>query len=149
MNGILDLPWWGTLLATLCMTHFPIVSVTIYLHRHQAHRAVDLHPASAFVFRCWLWLTTGMTTKFWRRYTENITLLSRGAELYREEGKNQETLEKYGHGTPDDWLERHIFGPHDRIGVATMLFINLMLFGVDIATSKQWIRRPISYRGGS
>lgn len=77
------------------------------------------------------------------------TVLSRGAELYREEGKNQETLEKYGHGTPDDWLERHIFGPHDRIGVATMLFINLMLFGVDIATSKQWIRRPISYRGGS
>ena len=108
------------MIVTLCMTHFTIASVTIYLHRHQAHRALDLRPACAFVFRLWLWLTTGMTTKNWaaihrkhHAFVDQIgdphspqtvglwTVLSRGAELYREEGKDPETLEKYGHGTPD------------------------------------------------
>jgi stearoyl-CoA desaturase (delta-9 desaturase) len=148
LNGILDLPWWATVVVTLCMTHFTIASVTIYLHRHQAHRAIDLHPACAFIFRLWLWLTTGMTTKNWaaihrkhHAFVDKIgdphspqtvglwTVLSRGAELYREQGKDPKMLARYGHGTPDDWLERHVFGPHDRIGVATMLIINLTLFG--------------------
>lgn len=147
-TGIFDLPWWGYIVVTLAFTHFTIASVTIYLHRHQAHRALDLHPAIAFVFRLWLWLTTGMTTKTWtavhRKHHAFVDgpddphspqvlglskVLSEGAELYRDAGKVAETLDQYGHGTPQDWLERKVFGPHDRIGVATMLIANLSLFG--------------------
>ena len=147
-NGIFALNWWTIIVVTLLMTHATIASVTIYLHRHQAHRALDLHPAIAFLFRLWLWLTTGMTTKNWaaihrkhHAFVDNLgdphspqlvglsKVLFEGAELYRDEGKNAETLIKYGHGTPDDWLERKVFGPHDRIGVATMLLLNLILFG--------------------
>ena len=147
-NGYFALPWWGLIIVALAMTHMTIAAVTIYLHRYQAHRALELHYVTAFIFRVWLWLTTGMTTKNWtaihRKHhafvdavgdphsPRNVGLfkvLSEGAELYRDEGKNAETLEKYGKGTPDDWLERHVFGLHDRIGVATMLIINVFLFG--------------------
>ena len=64
-SGLLDLPWWGYVVVTLAMTHVTIASVTIFLHRHQAHRALDLHPLPALFFRFWLWLTTGMVTKEW------------------------------------------------------------------------------------
>lgn len=147
-TGIFDLPWWGYVAVTLIFTHLTIVSVTVYLHRHQAHRALDLHPAVALLFRSWLWLTTGMTTKTWtaihRKHHAFVDgpqdphspqifglkkVLSEGAELYRAAGKDREMLEKYGHGTPDDWLERKVFAPHDRIGVGVMLLTNLFLFG--------------------
>lgn len=147
-NGIIELPWWGYIIVALTFTHFTIASVTIYLHRHQAHRALDLHPAIAFVFRLWLWLTTGMTTKTWtaihRKHHAFVDrpedphspqtlglskVLREGAELYRSAGKDRAMLENYGHGTPHDWLERHVFGPHDRVGVATMLIANIFLFG--------------------
>ncbi len=147
-DGIFDLPWWGVIAVTLVFTHITIAAVTIFLHRHQAHRAVDLHPVVAFFFRLWLWLTTGMTTKVWtavhRKHHAYVDqhadphspkvlglskVLREGAELYRAAGKDPATLEKYGHGTPNDWFERHVFGPHDRIGVVTMLTLNLVLFG--------------------
>ncbi|MGR9091858.1 MAG: fatty acid desaturase, partial [Gammaproteobacteria bacterium] len=147
-NGIFDLPWWGVIAVTLLVTHVTIAAVTIFLHRHQAHRAIDLHPVVAFFFRLWLWLTTGMTTKVWTavhrkhhafvdqredphspKFLGLSKVLREGAELYRTAGKDPATLEKYGHGTPDDWLERHVFGPHDRIGVFTMLTLDIVLFG--------------------
>jgi stearoyl-CoA desaturase (Delta-9 desaturase) len=147
-DGLLDLPWWGVVLATLALTHITIASVTIFLHRHQAHRALELHPAVSHFFRFWLWLTTGMITKHWaaihRKHhakcetTEDPhspqvlglkKVLLEGAELYRNEGKNQETLEKYGKGTPDDWLENNIYTPHSGHGIVLMLIIDILLFG--------------------
>ncbi|HVY07029.1 MAG TPA: fatty acid desaturase [Burkholderiales bacterium] len=146
-NGLIALPWWGYVLVVLGLTHITIAAVTIYLHRHSAHRALDLHPSVAHFFRFWLWLTTGMSTKAWtaihRKHhakceTEEdphspqiLTLqkvLLEGSELYRAEAANQETLEKYGHGTPDDWLERNVYS-RDKGGVGLMLAINILLFG--------------------
>jgi stearoyl-CoA desaturase (Delta-9 desaturase) len=147
-TGLLDLPWWGYVVATLGLTHITIAAVTIYLHRHSAHRALDLHPLVSHFFRFWLWATTGMTTKAWTAihrkhhakcetaedphspqiFGIGVVLLT-GAELYRKEGANKETLEHYGHGTPDDWLERHVYGVHDRVGIGSMLVLDVILFG--------------------
>jgi stearoyl-CoA desaturase (Delta-9 desaturase) len=147
-QGILNLAWWQVLIYTLVLTHITIASVTIYLHRHQAHRAMDLHPAIAHFFRFWLWLTTGQVTKEWvaihRKHHAKCetqddphsphahgieTVFWKGAELYRAESKNLETLAKFGHGTPSDWLERHIYSRFSWQGVALMLIIDLALFG--------------------
>jgi stearoyl-CoA desaturase (delta-9 desaturase) len=125
-----------------------MISVTVFLHRHQAHRSLDLHPIASHFFRLWLWLTTGQVTKEWvsihRKHhakCETVDdphspqvygikkLLLEGAELYRTESKNLETLQKYGHGTPDDWMERNIYGHNNWMGVGLMLVINLALFG--------------------
>ncbi len=146
-TGFFDLPWWGYIVYTLAVTHVTIAAVTIFLHRHQAHRALELHPLPSHFFRFWLWLTTGMLTKTWtaihrKHHAKCETaedphspqifginkVLWEGAELYRQEGQNQETLERYGHGTPDDWLEHHVYN-HDRIGIWLMMAINVALFG--------------------
>ena len=63
--SLLDLPWWGVLFTTLVMTHITVVAVTLYLHRDQTHRSIDLHPAVRHAFRAWLWLSTGIITKEW------------------------------------------------------------------------------------
>ncbi len=146
-TGILDLPWWGYVVYTLVITHITIAAVTIYLHRHSAHRALDLHPIVSHFFRFWLWLTTGMLTKHWtaihrKHHAKCETVddphspqifglrkvLFQGAELYRQEGRNKDTLERYGYGTPDDWLERNVYC-HDRYGIAIMLITNVILVG--------------------
>jgi stearoyl-CoA desaturase (delta-9 desaturase) len=146
--GLFDLPWWGYGLTTLIFTHITIAAVTIYLHRCQAHRALDLHPVPSHFFRFWLWMTTGMQTKHWtavhRKHHARcetaedphspqilgITkVLREGAELFRIEAKNQETLDKYGSGTPDDWLERYVYAKHSSSGVGLMLVIDVILFG--------------------
>ena len=140
---------WQLVAFTLLMTHITIASVTIYLHRHQAHRSLDLHWLPAHFFRLWLWLTTGMTTKAWaaihRKHHAKCetdedphspqvmginTVFWQGAELYRREAGNAETLRKYGHGTPDDWLENHVYAYFPWQGVGVMLVIDLALFGV-------------------
>lgn len=147
-HGLIDLPWWGYLVVALVVTHITIASVTIFLHRAQAHRALDLHPIVSHFFRFWLWLTTGMVTKEWvaihRKHHAKVetvddphspmtkgieTVFWKGAELYREEAKNQETLSKYGHGTPDDWMERNVYARFSWQGVGLMLAVNLVLFG--------------------
>src|SRR3990170_2026743 len=147
-SGLLDLPWWGYLLCGLGLTHVTIAAVTIYLHRCQAHRALDLHPAVSHFFRFWLWLTTGMVTKVWaaihRKHHARVEtaedphspqifginkVLWEGAELYRKEAGNQETIDKYGLGTPDDWLERHLYTPYDRFGIVILFVVNFALFG--------------------
>jgi stearoyl-CoA desaturase (Delta-9 desaturase) len=148
-HGVWNLAWWQVLIYTLITTHITIASVTIYLHRHQAHRALDLGPVPSHFFRFWLWLSTGQITKVWaaihRKHhakcetaedphspqTRGIeTVFWKGAELYRAEAKNKETMEKYGHGTPDDWIERHLYTKHSAAGVVLMLVINVALFGV-------------------
>jgi stearoyl-CoA desaturase (delta-9 desaturase) len=146
--GILDLPWWGYVILTLAVTHVTIAAVTIYLHRQSAHRALDLHPVISHFFRFWLWLTTGMVTKEWtaihRKHHAKVEtaedphspvalgirkVLLEGAELYRAESKNLETLEKYGRGTPDDWIERNLYTRFSWQGVGLMMIIDLILFG--------------------
>jgi stearoyl-CoA desaturase (delta-9 desaturase) len=147
-QGVLNLAWWQVLIYTLVVTHITIASVTIYLHRHQAHRAMDLHASVAHFFRFWLWLTTGQVTKEWvaihRKHHAKCetkddphsphahgieTVFWKGAELYRAESKNLETLAKFGHGTPSDWVEHNIYSRFSWQGVALMLIIDLALFG--------------------
>jgi stearoyl-CoA desaturase (delta-9 desaturase) len=147
-HGLLPMPWWGYVVLTLALTHVTIAAVTIFLHRAQAHRGLDLHPVISHFFRFWLWLTTGMVTKEWvaihRKHhafvetaddphspqTRGIrTVLLQGTELYRAEAKNRETLEKYGLGTPDDWLERNVYERFSWQGVGLMMVINLILCG--------------------
>ena len=147
-GGLLQLAWWQVLLIGLVLTHITIVSVTLYLHRHSAHRALDLHPAVQHFFRFWLWMTTGMTTKAWtaihRKHHAKCEreedphspqifglrkVLWQGAELYRAEAANPDTLARYGHGTPDDWLERRLYSRYSILGVSLMLIIDVVLFG--------------------
>jgi stearoyl-CoA desaturase (delta-9 desaturase) len=148
MLGVLDMPWWGYVAYTLIATHITIAAVTIYLHRHQAHRALDLHWLPSHFFRFWLWLTTGMVTKEWtaihrKHHAKCETaedphspqvkginkVLWEGTELYRKESFNRETLERYGHGTPDDWIERHLYARHSVVGVSLLLALDFVLFG--------------------
>jgi stearoyl-CoA desaturase (delta-9 desaturase) len=148
-NGVTRLTAWQVFFYTLAVTHITIASVTIYLHRHQAHRALELHAIPSHFFRFWLWLTTGQVTKEWasihRKHhakcdteedphspvTRGIKkVFWEGAELYRAESKNLETMEKYGHGTPDDWIERNLYTRFSWQGVALLLVVNFMLFGV-------------------
>ena len=147
-HGLTGMVWWQVLIAALVMTHITIASVTIYLHRHQAHRALDLHPIASHFFRFWLWLTTGMVTKEWaaihRKHHAKCEQVGdphspvvfgikkvfwEGSELYRAEAKNQETMERYGHGTPDDWIERNLYTRFSWQGVGLMLIIDVALFG--------------------
>jgi stearoyl-CoA desaturase (delta-9 desaturase) len=147
-HGLWDLHWWQVLLIALALTHVTIASVTIFLHRHQAHRSLDLHPLPSHFFRFWLWMTTGMVTKEWaaihRKHhakcetpedphspqTRGLsTVFWTGAELYRAESENAETMTKYGHGTPDDWIERNVYTRFSVLGVSLMLIIDVVLFG--------------------
>nr|MDP2192634.1 fatty acid desaturase [Rhodoferax sp.] len=147
-NGFWQLAWWQIVLFTLAVTHVTMVSVTVFLHRHQAHRALDLHPIASHFFRFWLWLTTGQVTKEWtaihRKHhakCEQVqdphsphvhgikTVLLQGYELYRAEAVNKETLARYGHGTPNDWLERNLYTRFSWHGVGVLLVIDLALFG--------------------
>jgi len=147
-SGLFVMPWWGYVIVTLAMTHITIAAVTIYLHRHSAHRALDLHWLPSHFFRMWLWLTTGMETKEWtavhrkhhaRCETEEDPhspvvmginkIMWQGADLYKLETRNIETLNKFGQGTPDDWLERNVYTAHSVLGIALMMIINIICFG--------------------
>ena len=167
-GGLVDASAWQIVLYILVTTHLTIASVTIFLHRAQAHRALDLHAIPAHFFRVWLWLTTGQETKEWvavhRKHhakcetdedphspqTRGIrTVLLRGTELYRAEAKCVETQEKYGHGTPNDWLERNLYARYSWQGVGVMLMIDLMLFGAIGATvwAIQMVWIPVTAAG--
>ncbi|MFM2449501.1 MAG: hypothetical protein RIS44_1951 [Pseudomonadota bacterium] len=167
-NGLIQTTWWQLVVIALVFTHITIASVTIFLHRAQAHRSLELGPVPSHFFRFWLWLTTGMVTKEWvaihRKHhakceteedphspvTRGIkTVLLTGSELYRAESKVQDTLDKYGHNTPDDWLERNLYTRFSWQGVGLMLIINVALFGAIGATiwavQMAWI--PITAAG--
>src|SRR5512144_168426 len=140
---------WGTWIAyTLVVTQLTIFSVTLYLHRSQTHRGVDFHPVLAHFFRFWSWLTTGMVTKEWvaihRKHHAKVEteedphspqiygikkVFWDGVSLYRDASEVKEDLEKYGRGTPDDWIERKLYAAHPYWGPTLMLFISVALFG--------------------
>jgi stearoyl-CoA desaturase (Delta-9 desaturase) len=148
-SGLLNLPWWGDLLAGLVLVQITIAGVTLYLHRCQAHRALEVHPVVSHFFRLWLWLTTGMITKEWaaihRKHhakceTEDDPhsprihginkILFTGVVMYVKESHKAETMSRYGHGTPDDWLEHHVYTPLNKWGVVVLAAIDLALFGL-------------------
>ncbi|HEY2023224.1 DesA family fatty acid desaturase [Paraburkholderia sp.] len=148
-HGLLQLSWWQLIVYTLIATHITIIGVTVYLHRCQAHRALDLHPVASHFFRFWLWMTTGMLTGQWaaihRKHhakceteedphspqTRGIwKVLLEGAELYRVEAKNEETMRKFSHGTPNDWMERNVYTKYPILGVSLMMVVNVALFGI-------------------
>lgn len=167
-DGLVGFSGWEVLAFTLVVTHITIAAVTIFLHRAQAHRALELHGIPAHFFRFWLWLTTGMVTKEWvaihRKHhakceteedphspqTRGIkTVLLTGSELYRTEAKNLETIEKFGHQTPDDWIERNLYTRYSWQGVGVMLIIDVLLFGAIGASvwAVQMIWIPITAAG--
>lgn len=147
--GFFPLPWWGYVAVLMIFTQLTIFSVTLYLHRCQAHRGLDLHPIISHIFRFWLWLTTGMVTKEWaaihRKHHAKVEtdedphspqtkgikkVFFEGAELYKLETRNKETMERYGEGTPTDWIERNLYSRFSTTGLVLMAVINLLLFGV-------------------
>lgn len=149
LYGVLNLSFWGYVIALLILTQITIASVTLYLHRYQTHRALTLHPVVSHFFRFWLWMTTGMVTREWvaihRKHhaTTDVDgdphspkveglkkVFWQGAELYRKASKDKEMIEKYSHGTPDDWIERNLYSRFSAMGIVLMLFTNLVLFGV-------------------
>ena len=147
-EGLMAVSVWHVVGYALLVTHITIAAVTIYLHRHQAHRALDLHPLVSHFFRLWLWMTTGMRTIDWvavhrKHHAECETVndphspqvlgikkvLTQGAELYQKEAANPQTLEQFGKGTPDDWIERNLYLRFSYLGIVLMLMINVTLFG--------------------
>ena len=146
--GLLDVSPWAIVLIVFGLTHVTIAAVTIFLHRHQTHRALELNFVVSHFFRFWLWLTTGTVTREWvaihRKHHARCEtaddphspqvrgiwkVLFEGYELYRLEAGNAATLETYGRNTPDDWIERHLYAKHSRLGLGIMLTIDLVLFG--------------------
>ncbi|MCL1635077.1 fatty acid desaturase [Luteimonas sp. SX5] len=147
-GGLLQFGWGALAIYFLIATQLTIFSVTLYLHRSQAHRGVDFHPVLAHFFRFWTWLTTSMITKEWvaihrkhhakceteedphsPMYKGIKTVFWRGVELYREARSQREDIEQYGKGAPNDWIERHLYTPHATMGPTLLLFISFALFG--------------------
>jgi stearoyl-CoA desaturase (delta-9 desaturase) len=166
--GLANLSVWGYVGVTLVTLHLTMIGVTLYYHRDQAHRSIDLHPALRHFFRFWLWLTTGASTKEWvavhrkhHAFTERENdphsprifglkkVLLEGAELYRGEARKPETLEKYGKGTPDDWLERRLYTNHTYMGITFLVIFDLVLFGVPgiIMVALQLVNMPFMAAG--
>ena len=148
LEGLLQLPTWGYITLGLILTQITIASVTIYLHRHQAHNALELHPVISHFFRFWLWLTTGMNTREWvavhrKHHAKCETpddphspvveglgkILFTGVWFYHKAAQDQETLERYGKGTPDDVMQRHLYNRFPLLGILLMLAIDTVLFG--------------------
>ena len=147
-GGLLQFGWWEMLLYLLVVTQITIFTVTLYLHRSQAHRGVDFHPALAHFFRFWSWLTTSMITREWaaihRKHhakceTEDDphspmhkgigNVLWKGADMYRESRLDRASIEQYGKGCPDDWIERNLYTRFATLGVVLLLVASFVLFG--------------------
>jgi stearoyl-CoA desaturase (delta-9 desaturase) len=148
-SEVFDFPWWIYGVVALGLTHITIVAVTVFLHRCQAHRALDLHPAVSHFFRLWLWLTTGMVTKEWvaihRKHHARCEtpddphspqvfginrVLWAGVLLYVKESRNRDTIERYGYGAPDDWLERNVYTIYAKVGLTLFGAADVLLFGI-------------------
>lgn len=167
MYGLLDLNFWGYALVSFLMVQTTVLCVTLYLHRDAAHRGLDLHPALRHFARFWLWVSTGISTRQWvaihRKHharcetpddphspqVEGLKkVLLEGAELYQEEARNPETIEKYGRGTPDDWLERRFY-TRQNLGITIFVITMLLLFGVPgiIMIAIQMVSQPLLAAG--
>jgi stearoyl-CoA desaturase (delta-9 desaturase) len=168
LYGLLDLSLWGYFLTTFILVQITMMSVTVYLHRDQAHRALDLHPVLRHFFRFWIWCTSGMLTREWvaihRKHHAFCEMpddphspviygikkvLLEGAELYRVEKDNPATLEKFGRGTPDDWLERNVYLRFPFGGIILLVLVDLLLFGVPgiIIIAVQMVSMPVFAAG--
>jgi stearoyl-CoA desaturase (delta-9 desaturase) len=168
LYGILNLSFWGYVLVTFLMVQVTFMGVTLWLHRDATHRSLDLHPALRHVFRLWLWLSSGIVTKEWvavhRKHHARCEtaddphspvifglkkVLLEGAELYQAQARNPETQEKYGRGTPDDWMERNVYSRYRNYGIVIMIAIDLLLFGVPgiIVLAVQMLANPLMAAG--
>ncbi|HEY5806494.1 MAG TPA: fatty acid desaturase [Povalibacter sp.] len=168
LYGILNLSFWGYVLVTFLMVQVTFMGVTLYLHRDATHRSLDLHPALRHFFRFWLWLSSGIVTKEWvavhRKHhakceTEEDPhspvvfglkkVLLEGAELYQVAARDPELQEKFGRGTPNDWMERNVYLRHRNFGILAMVIIDLILFGVPgiIVLAVQMLANPLMAAG--
>ncbi len=168
LYGILNLSFWGYVLVTFVMIQITFMGVTLYLHRDATHRSLDLHPALRHFFRFWLWMSSGIVTREWvavhrKHHAKCETkddphspvihglkkVLLEGAELYQVEARNPETTEKFGRGTPDDWMERNVYLKYRNFGIALMVVIDLILFGVPgiIILAAQMLANPLMAAG--
>lgn len=167
-HGVLQLPLWGYVVLTFIFVQISMMGVTLYLHRDQAHRAIALHPALRHFFRLWIWLTSGMVTRTWvaihRKHHAMVErdgdphspqvfglrrVLLEGSELYRIEAEKDDTLAKYGRGTPDDWIERHVYDRYSSLGIYTVLCIDIVLLGLPGITvfAVQMLAMPVFAAG--
>jgi stearoyl-CoA desaturase (delta-9 desaturase) len=167
--GLLDLNFLGYFVVTLCMAQFSLMGITLYLHRDQAHRSVDLHPALRHIFRLWIWMTSGAITREWvavhRKHHAMCEregdphsprvfglkrVLLEGSELYRAEAGNPATVEKYSRGCPEDWLENQLYSKYSYLGIAMLVVMDLVLFGIPgiIILSIQLATMPVLAAGG-
>jgi stearoyl-CoA desaturase (Delta-9 desaturase) len=168
LYGLLDLNFWGYVLVTAIMVQVTIMAVTLYLHRDAAHRSLELHPVIRHFFRFWIWYSSSMITKEWvavhRKHHAFSDVqgdphspvvfglkkvLLEGAELYAAEIDHRETLDKYGRGTPDDWMERNVYSRHKNLGITLLVITNLVLFGVPgiIVIAIQLVSMPLFAAG--
>ena len=168
LYGILNLSFWGYVLVTFLMVQFTFMGVTLYLHRDATHRSLDLHPALRHVFRFWLWLSSGIVTKEWvavhRKHHARCEtaddphspvvfglkkVLLEGAELYQAQARNPETQEKFGRGTPEDFMERRVYARYRNFGIVAMILADLLLFGVPgiIVFAVQMLANPLMAAG--
>lgn len=168
LYGILDLSFWGYVAVTFLMIQVTFMGVTLYLHRDATHRSLDLHPALRHIFRFWLWMTSGIITKEWvavhrkhhaRCETEEDPhspvvvglkkVLLEGAELYQAAARNPEVTEKFGRGTPDDWMERNVYSKHRNLGIVLLIVTDLLLFGIPgiIIMAAQLLANPLLAAG--
>jgi stearoyl-CoA desaturase (delta-9 desaturase) len=168
LYGILDLSFWGYVAVTFLMIQVTFMGVTLYLHRDATHRSLDLHPVLRHFFRFWLWTTSGIVTKEWvavhrkhhaRCETEEDPhspvvfglkkVLLEGAELYQVAARDPEVTEKFGRGTPDDWMERNVYLRHRNMGIVLLVVVDLLLFGVPgiIIIAAQMLANPLLAAG--
>ncbi|HLS79784.1 MAG TPA: fatty acid desaturase [Steroidobacter sp.] len=168
LYGVLNLDFWGYVLVAFVMVQFTFMAVTLYLHRDATHRSLDLHPALRHVFRFWLWMSSGILTREWvavhRKHHARCEtpddphspvifglkkVLLEGAELYRAQARNPETIQKFGRGTPDDWIERNVYARYRNLGIVLMVIVDLLLFGVPgvIIVAVQMLANPLMAAG--
>ena len=168
LYGILNLDFWGYVITAFVMVQITFMGVTLWLHRDATHRSLDLHPALRHIFRFWLWMSSGIVTREWvavhRKHHARCEtpddphspvifglkkVLLEGAELYQAQARNPETLDKYGRGTPDDWMERNLYSPHRNLGIVLMVVTDLVLFGVPgiIIIAAQMLANPLMAAG--
>jgi stearoyl-CoA desaturase (Delta-9 desaturase) len=168
LYGLVELSFWGYVLVAFLMIQFTFMGITLYLHRDATHRGLDLHPALRQVFRFWLWMSSGMLTREWvavhRKHHARCEtaedphspvifglkkVLLEGAELYKASATDPEVLEKYGRGTPDDWIERTLYRRHRALGIVLMVLVDLVLFGVPgiLIIAAQMLATPLMAAG--
>jgi len=166
--GLLDLSFWQYVGLTVVSFCISMMSITLYLHRDQAHRAIDLHPILKNFFRAWLWVNSGTQTDEWvavhRKHHAMCEregdphspvvfgirkVLLEGAELYRAEAANQETVKKYSRGTPQDWIEHTVYKRFPNGGVWLLIIGSLFFLGAPgiIYLGIQLISMPVMAAG--